>query len=1238
MNSSWNQLFFSEKDKTLSIISQFLFIDTRKIVKIGLYYIKGAIHLIMLSTNTLIKWTEFYYYYLEQNDLETATRLKELLQKANKEDLIFTFCGHYSAGKSSMINKLTNSEVLPASPIPTTANIIRIKKGNNQIKVSFVDNKTTVYQNCIDIERVLQDIDNKEVIKELDVQIENNLELNNQTIYMDTPGIDSTDKAHELATESSIHLADCIFYVVDFNHVQSEVNFQFTKELMQAGKKFTLVINQMDKHREEEIPLNVFQKSVSDAFLSYGIKPEKIFYTSTKENSTFYNGLSEINQYMNEIIAKKSSVYPVTLETSFQKLYKDHQINMKIRFADEIAEYEEVLSDLSETQYGDLEDNYKHLNNLITTMEDEEKRIIADLEDEYSSLIKNAYIMPYQIRELAKAYLETEQGNFKIGFFSSKSKVEKEKENRLHAFFEQLKEIVEVQLITPLIHFFEKNGNELSISFINEIQNVVRKERLKALVNKDAHLSENYVLVFCEAVETEIKQLIKKEVQNIFLKWQDERHSLIIHDKNKIEMEIKEVAQYLEAKQKKEQLLKEQRQWKCSVEELLTTKPILTEKDFYQTLTSEEEVTYKDIDTIKELHDYASDEEVKELVISRKVPIVQEELNAEHTIKQLETLSSKLKSIKGFSHIAKQLSTKAMDIKNRTYTICLFGAFSAGKSSFANALLENQILPVSPNPTTATINRILPVDSSHPNKSVIVKWKTETEMLREINDYLQLIKKEAQTLEEAQNIIKNSKNNPIDRYENEFRYLDAFLTGYSMNKKFLGSEMDSNLEHLSDYVSVEETSCFVSSIDVYFDCPLTRKGITLVDTPGGDSINSRHTELSFEYMKNADCIFYVSYYNHAFSKADRSFLLQLGRLKDAFEKDKIFFVINAIDLAKNDVEQNAVKKYLYNQLQEYGIHNPRILAVSSLYYKDPYYGKWMDQAKEQLYHFIEHEWLHFMLLSGNRDYLDTIELIKKLILSARNKKQESKQELARLEQEKEKVIELLEMDTAVELHTKVQREIEEQLFYVKQRVFFRLIEIIKDAFHPSILKGENKKKELSLATTTFLIQLNYEFEQELRVVNIRLNQFFTKLINSISIQLQEKIQMINEDIKIKQDYSFNENNTLTYHATYKELDNSVNKLGNKVYKNPNSFFERNDRKKFAEELEKLIDSQTMEFLKEQTERLKEFYQEQYDQMNSIKLIELRNQMEEYYEGKMGLFTKQENIELLEDILYEVVEI
>lgn len=48
----------------------------------------------------------------------------------------------------------------------------------------------------------------------------------------------------------------------------------------------------------------------------------------------------------------------------------------------------------------------------------------------------------------------------------------------------------------------------------------------------------------------------------------------------------------------------------------------------------------------------------------------------------------------------------------------------------------------------------------------------------------------------------------------------------------------------------------------------------------------------------------------------KSFLIQLGRVKDAFEMDKMFFIVNAIDLAKDAEETEAVKAYVGEELQK----------------------------------------------------------------------------------------------------------------------------------------------------------------------------------------------------------------------------------------------------------------------------------------------------------------------------------
>ena len=67
------------------------------------------------------------------------------------------------------------------------------------------------------------------------------------------------------------------------------------------------------------------------------------------------------------------------------------------------------------------------------------------------------------------------------------------------------------------------------------------------------------------------------------------------------------------------------------------------------------------------------------------------------------------KRFQDFLETADYLRKKADRLDGQEFTVALFGAFSAGKSSFSNALIGEKVLPVSPNPTTAAINRIRPV-------------------------------------------------------------------------------------------------------------------------------------------------------------------------------------------------------------------------------------------------------------------------------------------------------------------------------------------------------------------------------------------------------------------------------------------------------------------------------------------------------------------------------------------------
>ena len=126
-------------------------------------------------------------------------------------------------------------------------------------------------------------------------------------MLVDTPGIDSTDDAHQLATESTLHRR-CHFYMMDYNHVQSEVNLQFVKELKQRNKTVYLVVNQIDKHKENELSFENYKDSVKQSFSNWDIEVDGVYYTSLRMMNHPHNEIRSLEALITSIMKEKNSM------------------------------------------------------------------------------------------------------------------------------------------------------------------------------------------------------------------------------------------------------------------------------------------------------------------------------------------------------------------------------------------------------------------------------------------------------------------------------------------------------------------------------------------------------------------------------------------------------------------------------------------------------------------------------------------------------------------------------------------------------------------------------------------------------------------------------------------------------------------------------------------------------------------------------------------------------------------
>ena len=68
------------------------------------------------------------------------------------------------------------------------------------------------------------------------------------------------------------------------------------------------------------------------------------------------------------------------------------------------------------------------------------------------------------------------------------------------------------------------------------------------------------------------------------------------------------------------------------------------------------------------------------------------DLELDQLISKLRFSSQQVENVPGFKKMASELAQKADRLQNQSFTVALFGAFSAGKSSFANALIGRSSL------------------------------------------------------------------------------------------------------------------------------------------------------------------------------------------------------------------------------------------------------------------------------------------------------------------------------------------------------------------------------------------------------------------------------------------------------------------------------------------------------------------------------------------------------------------
>ncbi|ANF97388.1 dynamin family protein [Paenibacillus bovis] len=1193
-----------------------------------------------------------------QGNDTAAQKAHDLQLKYRSQELVLAFCGHFSAGKSSLMNWLCGKQVLPTSPVPTTANIAAIRCGEPRALVHVHAGD--------DLEIGLDELDEycKNGGDYESVQLWDRIPLlGEHGVLLDTPGVDSTDAAHEAATYSALHRADVVFYVMDYNHVQSETNLSFARTLYERGKPLYLIVNQIDKHEDQELSFAEYRKGVEQAFARRGIEPAGVLYVSRQVPDHPYGRLERLREIIGQLLEDHLPLMRYSLSQAAWELAEEHSkwLNEQMSSDHEDHENENTKDDgsditaafsMEEENMDDLSveeipEDLPALSGRISQLQQRQDDLVSNIKKlretwswEIGRLVEQANLTPAALRDLAQLYLEGERPGFKKGLFASREKTMQEREQRRQTFLQAYQEQVAANLdvhVRGLLRGWSREyelWNEEQETALTASLPEITVADIEAGTGKDMAISGEYVLNYTRALREQtaaryrraaleaadrLLEQLQPDVERQIAAVQSEQQQLQSRYDDLLRQQ--EAEQQLQQQDQAVRSLLPKREtevpdWLPRIEagsqivqnaaanahsslqpndpNPLNPGSVPTAETSVSNLQSAAGSFLESTENDTYLAGVSTGGLDKDTALSSAVS-VQTGSSARQqrlldTAERLRRTAGKISELPGMSSQAEELRRRAGIMEDGKFTLALFGAFSAGKSSFANALLGGSVLPVSPHPMTAAITQIMGADSNHAHGTAVVFLKDAEEMQEDISGALRLLGLPDRSLEQdwrkAVAGLSPARIHPSARAH--YNFIMAAAAGWEQMADKLGQQVEVDMDAFRGYVSEEQQSCFVRRIDLYYDCELTRQGMVLVDTPGADSVNARHTGVTFEYMKSADALVFVTYYNHAFTAGDRQLLEQLGRVKGSLALDNMFFIVNASDLASSEEEKNDVVGRIVRELNSAGIREPNIHALSSrraLHGQDEGFRQF-----QQSFNTFADETLAGLAVHAA---LEEVGRIRDMILSweeaARQGEAYRQQRRQQLMTEQQSAREAVSRIARTEPDRRVQEESGELLFHVRQRVRLKTLEWIPEIFNPAQLNQESADLKADFAACGRELQrrVGIELEQEVLATTLRMEKAARQLISERMRTYGREAENSTTGLRLSAyDPSAWETPQLPSLALSQAID--WKSLWS-MFRNPRYFFEQGGRENLRTEVTARIDNMIGHLLEEQRERLAAYY-------------------------------------------------
>ncbi|MCF8011193.1 MAG: dynamin family protein [Clostridiales bacterium] len=322
-------------------------------------------------------------------------------------------------------------------------------------------------------------------------------------------------------------------------------------------------------------------------------------------------------------------------------------------------------------------------------------------------------------------------------------------------------------------------------------------------------------------------------------------------------------------------------------------------------------------------------------------------------------------------------------LNREEFKITAVGGFSSGKSTFFNAIMGENILPVENRPTTACITYL----SYGPERKAVINLhsRISLNLFKHVNTQAEICLQEIQAVEEwlSTNLLeqismdagkgmqKTSKNELLKEINRVKKIFSAGLRTGKLDNRQAGKifqpvpawKIKTAAPIQKVTLAFKEKNPFELNLDnqeiknkfMYFttsreafrikDIHITHpadflKLATFIDTPGLDSVFDQHGALVTDFLQKSDSYLFFLNGKHVLNHNDSSFLLETfnTRLQDFLstrddvtrEINKFYFIINFADVLTPRERQKVkiyVQKVLSNNFKHNNVHASSLQVI-----------------------------------------------------------------------------------------------------------------------------------------------------------------------------------------------------------------------------------------------------------------------------------------------------------------------